>query len=68
MSRFVKGNYIIRACEATGISRQTFYNWLRLAEEGKQPYLDMFDTFKKAEAQASVQRIAVFRKPLRVVL
>ena len=50
MSRFVKGNYIKRACEATGISRQTFYNWLRLAEEGKQPYLDMFDTFKKSRS------------------
>jgi len=53
-----KGNYISKACEAAGISKQTFYNWIMRADKGEQPFVDMLDSFKKAEAQASVERIA----------
>lgn len=51
------GAYISTACIAAGISRQTFYNWLGWAEEGKEPYSTFFDAFKKREAQAEIDKM-----------
>lgn len=51
------GNYIETACQISGISRSTFYDWKKKGEEGKRPFLEFLDTIKKAEAIAEAKRI-----------
>ena len=53
-----KGNYISRACQAAGISDETLRTWVRKDREGDEFYLEFLEALKKAEAQASVERIA----------
>jgi len=53
-----KGNYISVSCEAVGISRETFYNWLELGEKRVEPYFTLLTEFKKAEADAEANRVA----------
>ncbi len=47
-----QGNYIHTACQAAGITDQTFRNWRQRAEDGEQPYSDFFEAVKRAEAEA----------------
>jgi hypothetical protein len=59
------------ACEATGISKQTFFNWLNKGKElsmkkGKlsdndKLYVDFFDSIKKAEAEAQAFLLRTIR-------
>ena len=53
-----KGNYPSKACQAAGISDETLRNWVKRAEEGDEFYFGFLEAVKKAEAQASVERIA----------
>ena len=32
------GNYVATACKAVGISKVTFYNWIKKGEKGIEPY------------------------------
>ena len=46
------GNYIETACDAVGISKQTFYRWL----EEKN---DFSDAIKKAESKAIIRNVLI---------
>uniref|UniRef100_A0A6H1ZL13 Uncharacterized protein n=1 Tax=viral metagenome TaxID=1070528 RepID=A0A6H1ZL13_9ZZZZ len=59
------GNYISTACDAAGITRQTYLNWLEWGEEeaknGGGLYFNFFEAIKKAQAQAEAERVARVR-------
>lgn len=47
-----EGNYRETACRVAGISKQTFYNWLKKAETGDEGAIRLVDAVEKAEALA----------------
>ena len=48
-----------------GIGHECFYNWLRLGEQGRQPYAEFSEAVKKAEAHASVGWLAFIEQAAR---
>lgn len=54
------GNYAQTACEVVGISTNTYYRWLQMAEEQGTAaiYRDFRDAIKRAEANAEVRTVA----------
>jgi transposase-like protein len=51
------GNYREIACRQAGISKQTFYNWLKRAEAGESGPIALVDAVEKAEADAEVETV-----------
>lgn len=51
-----KGLPIVQACAASGIHKDTYYEWLKRAKKKRQPYADFADALGQAEgvAQASL--------------
>ena len=45
-----------------GICETTFYEWLKKADEGKEPYTEFSEAVKKAEADAIVRNVAIIQK------
>jgi len=69
------GNYVKDACHMVGISRWTYYRWIKrgekaleLEEKGKKipasekKYCDICDTIKKAEAKAIIRNVLIIQK------
>lgn len=56
------GYYIDEACSMAGIHRDTYYAWLKKADEGIQEFSDFSDTIKKARAEAEGAHIMNIRK------
>ncbi len=57
------GNYLSTACEACGISRQTYLNWMERGEKARGgEFLDFFDAVKKAEKEAEIRNVAIINK------
>lgn len=57
------GAMIDAACSSAGISRDTFYEWLKRGRTDKSgPYKDFADTIKKALADAENSLVAGIRK------
>lgn len=56
------GYYIDEACSMAGIHRDTYYAWLKKAEEGVPEYSGFSDTIKKARAEAEGAHIMNIRK------
>lgn len=56
------GNYRETAIRQAGISKQTFYNWLKRAEAGDVPAMAFVDALEKAEADAEAETVANVRK------
>lgn len=57
------GNYVETVCEYLGISKNTWYVWLRKGEKQKQGvYRDFYDAIKKAEAEAEMRNVAIIQK------
>ena len=46
------GNYADISAQAAGITKQTFYDWLKRGAAGDQPYSDFADSVQKARAIA----------------
>lgn len=54
------GNYIETACQLSGISKETYYRWIKYAEGEEAPewggdkeiYCNFYDAIKKAESEA----------------
>jgi len=47
------GNYIITACEASGISKNAFFMWMNKGEKATEGiYKDFYDSVKKAQADS----------------
>jgi len=61
-----KGNYLNTACQATGITDSTLFNWLKRAEEeaknGGGMYFDLMVAIKKAEAQAEAALASMIKE------
>lgn len=56
------GNYIKTACQAVGISEQTYINWMEWGEKSRKGlYFVFFEAVKKAEAQAIARNVAVIQ-------
>jgi len=47
------GNYQITACEAVGISKETFHQWLKKS--------DFADSIKKAESKAIIRNLTIIQ-------
>jgi hypothetical protein len=56
------GNYAHVASEYAGISKSTHYNWLKLGEQGQEPYVEYLDAIKKAEAIAQVRNVGIIQE------
>lgn len=60
------GNFVETVCDYVGISRETFYDWLKRGERGHKKdidggYVEFSDTIKKAIAQVEILTIADLR-------
>ena len=49
------GNYIITACDAVGIHKDTFFDWLKEKS-------DFSDSIKKAESKAIARNVMIIQK------
>ena len=56
------GNYIEVACGAVGIHKDTYYEWIKKGNAGKQPYADFADAIKKATDKAEIRNVVVIQK------
>lgn len=56
------GNYRETACKLAGIPKATFYNWLKLAENGNEAAQQFSDALEKAEAYAESSLVANVKK------
>ena len=67
------GNYNIIACRAMGVIERTFYNWLERGqrelnareEDSQEPeslYIQLYQSLKKAEAEAEAAMVTVVRE------
>jgi len=60
------GNYIKTACQASGISEQTYNNWKKWGEQrGKGEYSEFLEAVKKAEATAIAKNVTVIQLAAR---
>lgn len=61
------GNYIETVCQAHGISRNTYYLWLKKGESAKAKtiYRYFYDMVKDAEARAEQKLIEEWREKLK---
>lgn len=51
------GLYIYRACQLHGVSKDSYFRWLKQGEAGEYPFSDFYDAVKKAEAEDIEARI-----------
>jgi hypothetical protein len=52
------GAYVETAAAAAGISRDTFYNWLKRGAEGKAPYAAFAEAVEQAIAESEARDLA----------
>lgn len=58
-----EGNYDIVASQAAGITRQTFYRWIRQGKEDKEGiYFDFYQAVEVAKAEGEVALLGVIKK------
>ena len=56
------GTYVETAAAAAGISRDTFYDWLKRGAKGEKPYRAFSDAVDKALAEAEARDVAIIMK------
>src|SRR5688572_8306482 len=57
------GNYVETAVAAAGISKETFYDWLKKGgKEASGPHRDFSDAVEKAKAEAEMRDVAIIDK------
>lgn len=60
--KYIKaGNYVETACDAVGINKTTYYDWIKKGEAGKEPYLNYANAIKKAKAEAIIKNVLVIQ-------
>lgn len=57
LAAIADGNYRETAFRLAGISKQTFYNWLKRAEHGDEAAMQFVDALEKAEAFAEAETV-----------
>ena len=45
-----------------GISKQTFYSWMKRGREGEPLYAEFLEAVEKAEAQSVVRNVAIIQR------
>jgi len=57
-----EGNYIYRACQAVGISQQTYEQWVKRGEQGDgEIYIAFLEAIKKAESEFIAENVAIIQ-------
>ena len=56
--KLASGCYAETAAVTSGIAENTYYQWLKLAEEGKEPYVKFLQSVKEATAKAELVMVA----------
>lgn len=56
------GSYVETAAAASGISKTTFYEWLKRAASGEQPFLSFAEQVEEAQAMAEMRDLALIGK------
>ena len=56
--KLAAGGYAENAAITSGISEATYYTWLKLAEEGKSPYVEFLKSVQEATAKAELVMVA----------
>jgi len=57
-SYLLMGNYVETVCEALGVSRDTYYNWIKEGDLNPDSLQGIFsDTIQKARAQAEINLV-----------
>ena len=64
VSTVKKGNYLQTAFNLAGISKETFYTWLKRGENGEEPFLTLLTRLKEAEAKAEVKLVENWQKEI----
>ena len=58
------GNYLSTACQAAGITPNTYRSWLERGEAGEEPYTAFFSVLKTAEAEAEALHVKKIAKAI----
>ena len=56
------GSFIEHACAYAGITSRTYRKWRELAEEGTQPYAELFEQIRYAESESILRRLGRIEK------
>ncbi|MHA1304883.1 MAG: IS630 transposase-related protein [Candidatus Heimdallarchaeaceae archaeon] len=60
--KYIKsGNYVETACDAVGIAKKTYYEWLKKGEQGIEPYSNFSNAIKKAKAEAIMRNVLIIQ-------
>jgi len=59
------GSYIVVACKAVGISKVTFYDWIKRGEAGEKLYLNFLNAIQQATAQGEIEILEEIRPQVR---
>lgn len=62
LTALLDGCYRQTACSLAGISKQSFYNWDKLAKDGFEPAVALFDAVENVEAMAEHSAVRNVRK------
>ena len=57
-----EGNYIETACNAAGVSKQTFYSWLRRGKKGEEPFLYFLYDLSKERAKVEARNVMIIQE------
>lgn len=60
--KLASGCYAETAAVTSGISEATYYTWLKLAEEGKPPYIEFLKSVQEATAKAELLMVTKINK------
>ncbi len=52
------------AAQAAGVSRSTFWDWMRKGDDGKQPYADFSESVRRTEAEVHVVVVGAVRQAI----
>ena len=53
------GNYTKTACQAVGISEQTYYTWVKRGKDGESPFVEFLESVERARAEAEVRNVFI---------
>lgn len=57
-----EGNYRTAACKAAGVEYGTFRHWIRLANQGQEPYSAFSARCKEAEGESEAALVSTIRR------
>lgn len=58
------GNYLDTACAYAGIAKSTFEKWMKLGEEGRGKYAELYERVLEAEREAEWRIVEMWAKHL----